>query len=133
MENEVRLDNRFLRKFGLIVAAAFLAAGAWATVFHGRHFPAWSMAAAAAFAAPALFAPRLLNWPCRGWLAVGRVLGRINTGVLLGFVFFALFSPTGIIARRFGYDPMRRRFDGSAETYRSPATARKADHMDLQY
>lgn len=61
-------------------------------------------------AAPSLLAP--LH---RGWMAFARVMGRVNTAVFLGIVFFLVLTPLGIVFRLSGRDELarrRRRADG---------------------
>ena len=44
---------------------------------------------------------------------VGFVVGQ----VALAGVYYLVLTPTGLVLRAFGYDPMNRRFDAEAETY----------------
>ena len=46
----------------------------------------------------------------------GEDLDDINH-VVLGFVYYLAVTPIGLIMRLVGYDPMKRRFDSSAESY----------------
>ena len=44
---------------------------------------------------------------------VGFVVGQ----VALAVVYYLVLTPTGLVLRALGYDPMNRRFDAEAETY----------------
>jgi len=44
-------------------------------------------------------------------------IGLVISHVILAAVYYLVFAPVGWTMRCFGYDPMSRRFDRSAETY----------------
>ena len=51
------------------------------------------LAIAGALIGPALVAPRTLAPVHRAWIALGDVLGAINTRIVLGLIFFVLITP----------------------------------------
>lgn len=51
---------------------------------------------------------------------IGHVLGAINTRIILGTLFFLVITPTGLLMLLLGKDPMARRFDQEARSYRVP-------------
>jgi hypothetical protein len=46
-----------------------------------------------------------------------RVLGWVNTRILLSFVFFVLMAPVALLLRAFGRDPLARRRDPKSPSY----------------
>lgn len=74
-------------------------------------------ATAGVFALLAVLAPHWLAPLNRGWLALGLLLGRVLTPVIMGLIYFGLVTPLAILARWRGVDPMRRRFDAAAQSY----------------
>ena len=67
---------------------------------------------------PKALAP--LNWV---WTKFGLLLHKIVSPIVLGVLFFLVFTPIGITFRLFGGDPLRLRFDSKAQSYwiaRSP-------------
>ena len=67
---------------------------------------------------PKALAP--LNWV---WTKFGLLLHKIVSPIVLGFLFFLVFTPIGIMIRLFGGDPLRLRLDSKAPSYwieRSP-------------
>jgi len=98
-----------------MVATSFLALGS-VLVFLGSLFP------------------RALVIPNRTWMALARLLSLFTTPVILAIVFFAIFTPIGVIKRLFGWDPLRRRAF-SAVSYWSPYNARQRDsrHFEKMY
>jgi len=122
-----------LRHFGLIVGGIFAAIGLWPVLFRAEWPRLWALAFAVALVVPALVLPRSLTYIHRGWMAAGEALGWINTRIILSVIFYALVTPMGILMRRFGRDPMRRRFEPDATTYRVPKSPRTAAHMTRQF
>lgn len=104
------------RVFGWVmsIVAALVAAWAWR---HGKSWVWWPSGisfglALIASARPALLAP--LN---RMWMALGHILGRIVSPIIMSLIYFGVVTPIAIVARWRGVDPMKRRFDPQATTY----------------
>ena len=58
--------------------------------------------------------PSLLKpvwWP---WMVVARVLGFVNSHLLLAVVFYLMFTPIGLVMRLLGRDPLGDRDFGRA-------------------
>lgn len=122
-----------LRSFGLLVGAIFAVISLWPVVWRGDMFRIWAMVAAGVLAVPAVIMPKSLKPIYRGWMAIGDVLGWINTRIILGIVFFGVVTPIGVFRRWRGYDPMRRSWEPEAETYRVLRESRDAAHMQRQF
>jgi len=109
-------DARALRKFGLTVGLAFLVLGSisW---WRGHVWPPrvlWS--AGTLLLVPALVAPTILGPVQRRWMAFAEVLGTFNTRVILGLLYYVVFTPVGFVMRLFR-DPMSRSLGGGEETH----------------
>ena len=126
-------DKKELRHFGLIVGGIFGVIGFWPMVFRGQGPRLWALAIAVALVIPAVVLPRSLTRVHRVWMAVGETLGWINTSILLSVVFYGIVTPMGIIMRCLGRDPMHRRFDPGAVTYRVLKPVRPGTHMTRQF
>jgi hypothetical protein len=111
----------------------FAIIGAWPMVFRREDPRLWAVVLAALLILPALVYPRSLKWAYRVWMAIGHVLAWINTRIILGIIFFGLFTPVGFIMRLFGWDPLRRRSDRKAASYRLVREPRPDDHMKHQF
>ncbi len=79
-----------------------------------------------------------LVWPIflypffRFWMALGDILGWINTRIILGVLFYFLFMPLGLMMRLFGYDPMLRKLT-SQKSYRQQSAVLEKNHMEKPY
>ncbi len=65
-----------------------------------------------------LLAPSSLRGPYRGWMRIAMVIGSVVSRIVLGFVFYLVVLPTGLIMRALGNDPMKRKRDPQAASYR---------------
>jgi hypothetical protein len=123
---------RELRSFGLIVGAGFGLIGVWPLLRGGE--PRWVAAGlACSLVLIAFIWPAILRLPFRGWMALGHVLGWVNTRVILGVLFFTVVFMTSLLLRLLGKDPMHRSFDPAVNTYRVRRTARPGTHMKHQF
>ncbi len=104
-----RLSPKELRRFGVTVAIP-LALLAGLGVWRGHTvLPGVLGGLAILLAGLALVAPSLLGPVHRVWMQVADALGWFNTRVLLGLVYFLVMTPTGIVMRLLGRDPLDRR------------------------
>ena len=126
-------DAKQLRSFGLIVGGVFVLIGLWPVVRHGTALRLWSVIIASMLIVPALLWPQSLTQVYRLWMLGGLILGWINTRVMLGLVFYSLFTPVGVVRRLLGKDPMRLRVQPEADTYRIVRQPRARSHMTRQF
>ena len=126
-------QTKQLRSFGLIVGGIFALLGVWPALWRGQPLRLWSVLLGGALLALALVRPRSLAQVYRLWMAVGEVLGWINTRLILGVLFYGLFTPLGLCMRLRGKDPMRRTLIPEVDTYRVVRQPRPASHMRHQF
>ncbi len=112
------------RSFGYVFCVVFCIIAAL-QFFAGRVPIAIGLAGGAAFfLLAALVKPKLLAPLNKLWTAFGLVLHRIMNPLILGIMFFIVCTPMGVVMRCFGYDPLRMKPDGDADSYwivRDPA------------
>lgn len=123
-----------LRKFGLlmgvIIALLFGLLLPWAFAYA---WPLWPWIVTGIFWLWSLAHPASLFSVYRVWLIFGQVAGRVNTRIILGIVFYLVFLPVGFSMRLLGKDPMARRLDSSARTYRVISDPLEKDHVEKPY
>ena len=104
------------RSFGLVMAGACAVIGVLPLV--AGHAPRWAaLALGAVFVGAAMTRPGLLAPLNRAWMALGRILNRIVSPVVMGLLFTVVVVPTGIFLRLSGKDPLRLKLDAGAATY----------------
>lgn len=122
--------RRDLRIFGLIMGGMIALLFGFLFPWKLRHqVPFWPWYLSVIFIAFAVFYPKGLIWPYRWWMALGHILGLINTRIILGLVFYLLFFPIGLIMRFLGIDPMSRKKDTIAKSYRILSQTQPKEHM----
>jgi saxitoxin biosynthesis operon SxtJ-like protein len=116
------LDRKGLREFGLTTGGILgLLFGLFFPWLLGRSYPYWPWVLGGLLALLALFAPDALRQGYRLWMRFALLLSRITTPVTMGIVFLLVITPAAWIMRIMAHDPMARRFDPNAESYRIPA------------
>ncbi len=125
-------NRRQLRNFGLLVGSIFAAIGAWPFLM-GQGPRWWGLGLGSVLIVLGAMVPQSLALPYRGWMAVGHILGWINTRIILGVVFYGLLTPMGLLRRALSHDPLRIAFDQKQDTYRVPKVPRPATHLKHQF
>jgi saxitoxin biosynthesis operon SxtJ-like protein len=131
MRNEI--TSKQLRSFGFTVGGIFALIGFWPLVFRDKDPRWWVLVVAFCLLVPAVVFPKGLFWPHKGWMAVGHVLGWINTRIILGMVFYVIVTPVGVLRRWLGKDPMGRQLRPDLDSYRVIRKPRPASHLMKQY
>jgi len=122
------ISKKQLRKFGLLIGFGFPILIGWLLpLLFGHEFRAWTLWIGFLGLILVLTAPRLLYYPYKGWMVLGRVLGWVNSYIILGLVFILVLQPIAFIMRIIGYDPLKTRRKGE-KSYRE---IRKDHQIDL--
>ena len=53
----------------------------------------------------------------RAWMKFGELMHHVVSPVVMGVIFFGVFTPVGVVMRAFGRDAMKRRFEPKAPSY----------------
>jgi len=118
-----------LRSFGLLMGGVFLIVAVWPLVFHGGSIRVWASLIAGAFGAMGMLVPKGLEPLHRVWMKIGEKLGWINSRIILGIMFFGIFTPMAFVMGLLGKRPLQLGYDPQANSYRVPKKARAADHV----
>jgi Saxitoxin biosynthesis operon protein SxtJ len=131
MPNEI--TSKQLRSFGFTVGGIFALIAVWPLIIRAEDPRWWAVVVAGCLLVPAAVFPKSLTWVYKGWMALGHVLGWINTRIILGFIFYFVVTPIGIVRRWLGKDPMGRRLRPDLDSYRLARTPRPPSHLTKQY
>lgn len=126
-----------LRSFGLLVGGILLAWGAL-RLWRERHYGVPMMSVGAILGFAGILLPQALRLPHRAWMALGHVLGAINTRVLLFLTFWLVVVPFGALRRLFSGSALQARprdLPGGGKSYFRDAEkdARGAKHFDNMF
>lgn len=112
MKNAVPSD----RSFGGLFTAVFTLAGVYTLWRESNVFP-WLFGLASLTAAVTMIRPHWLAPLNRAWMKFGELLHRIVSPLVLGVIFYGVFTPVALVMRMAGRDAMKRRFEPAARTY----------------
>lgn len=125
--------TKTLRSFGLLVGAIFVCIGLWPLLWRAQPLRLWALLPGGVLLSLAVVWPSSLALVYHYWMKLGETLGWINSHIILGVVFYLLFTPIGLFMRLRGRDPMRRTLAPEAESYRVVRQPRDAGHMRHQF
>jgi len=80
-----------------------------------------------------LLLPKTLAPVYNGWMRFGLVMHRITTPLILSIIYFVLITPSGLVMRMFGHDPLNRKLDDSAKSYREKSQVIEADNLEKPF
>jgi hypothetical protein len=128
------LSVKELRQFGLImggmIALMFGLVIPW--LWSAAAWPWWPWAVGALFVAWALALPATLAPVYRGWMKLAAVLAWINTRLILGIAFYLVILPISLVLR-LRRDPMARKYDPNAVSYRIKKNPRPHNQMEKPF
>ena len=116
------------KQFGVTVGLVLVAISGW--LYWRGYGPAATAAPAFVGALLVIFGagyPRALAYPNRAWMALAEALSWVMTRVILGLLFFLVFTPLGAWRRMRGWDPLNRRAAADRRSYWQPYSDRQAD------
>ena len=109
MNVEYNLTDKELRNFGLmfggIIAAIF---GLFFPLVFNTNWWKWPWIIGVIFSAWGLLLPATLQLFYKIWMKFGLVMNWIMTRIILGFVFYLVIFPIGLLMKLFGKDSMNR-------------------------
>ena len=91
------------RNFGIVFTIVFLIISFWPLLKSGD-IRYWSLAISLIFFVLAIMNSKILTPLNKIWMKFGFVLGKIISPIVMGFIFFFVVTPTGIIMRLLGKD-----------------------------
>ena len=117
-----------LRQFGLLLGVLIpLFFCVLLPSLHSHSAPLWPVGIGVILILLGVVAPQRLSLVYRGWMALGNVLGFINSHLILGVVFVFVLQPIALIMRCLGHDPLRKRWDASTDSYREVVQGRRTN------
>ena len=115
-ERDEQIQGSTDRTFGIVFAVVFALIGLWPLI-NGDDVRLWSLGVGAVFLLVAFVRSSLLAPLNRLWTKFGLLLHRVTNPLIMGIVFYLAVTPTALVLRLAGKDPLRRRIDRSAKTY----------------
>ncbi|MFC1480740.1 SxtJ family membrane protein [Candidatus Neomarinimicrobiota bacterium] len=94
-----------------------------------RPLPTWPWITAAALIFASWALPSVYKY--FHWLlsTVSKALGWLNSRIILGVIFYVIFTPMGVVIKLFGGLNLGRNFEPATVTYHKASTSRPIKHM----
>jgi hypothetical protein len=80
-------------------------------------FHPWLLALAAATAVVTMVRSQWLTPLKRAWMKLGALMHHVVSPVMMGLIFFGVFTPVSLVMRAIGRDAMKRRFEPQRASY----------------
>lgn len=66
-------------------------------------------------------------------MCIGEKLGWLNTKIILAFIFYLIFLPTGLLIKMLGRDTMNRSFQSELKSYRIVSQSKNPKQLEKPY
>ena len=116
MRSKTKIKISSNRNFGLVFFIVFLIISLWPLI-HGEPIRIWSIIVSLIFLILGLINSKFLSPLNRLWFKFGIILGAIVAPIVMGFIFFLVVTPTGLVMRIMGKDLLNKKYDKKKNTY----------------
>ena len=91
------------RSFGILFFIVFLLIAIWPLI-NSESIRIWSIIISTLFLILGITNSKILTPLKRGWIKLGEILGKVVAPIIMGFIYFIIITPIGILMRLFGKD-----------------------------
>lgn len=135
MSSSGRATKKQLREFGLVVGIAFGVLATAQLLLHGKIDPRILYAISGFLIVTGLLVPQILRPLNYVWMKLALVMGWIMNRVLLGLIFYVIFTIVAVIMRLGKRDALRRRKEPGATSFWiiRPDTPTPAERYERQF
>lgn len=128
------MNKQEYRKFGLIMALFIsMIFGVLMPWIFNHAFARTPWIVGSFLAGWALVHPVSLAIIYRPWMAMAKVLGHINTTIILSLIFYILITPAALVLRLAGKDAMERKLERAASSYWKESGENTKSNMENIY
>ena len=98
------------KSFGILFFIVFLLIALW-PVKDSESIRVWSMIISLLFLILGIINSKFLTPVKKGWIKLGEILGKFIAPIVMGFIYFVVITPIGILLRLFGKDLLNIKFN----------------------
>ena len=98
------------RSFGILFFIVFLLIAIWPLI-NSESIRIWSIIISTLFLILGITNSKILTPLKRGWIKLGEILGKVVAPIIMGFIYFIIITPIGILMRLFGKDLLNIKFN----------------------
>ncbi len=102
--------NENNKSFGILFFIVFLLIAIWPVIESGS-IRFWSIAISLIFLILGIINSKILTPLKKGWVKFGEILGKVIAPVVMGFVYFIIITPIGLLMRLLGKDLLNIKYN----------------------
>ena len=102
--------NENNKSFGILFFIVFLIIAIW-PVLSSEAVRIWAAVISVVFLILGIINSKILTPLKKGWIKLGEILGRVIAPVIMGFIYFIIITPIGILMRLIGKDLLNTKFN----------------------
>ena len=102
--------NENNKSFGILFFIVFLLIAIWPVIDSGS-IRFWSVAISLIFLILGILNSTILTPLKKGWIKLGEILGKVIAPIVMGFVYFIIITPIGLLMRLLGKDLLNIKYN----------------------
>ena len=103
-----KIENN--KSFGILFFVVFLLIAIWPVINAGS-LRIWAVVMSLLFLLLGVMNSRYLTPFKRGWIKLGEILGKVIAPIVMGFIYFIIITPIGILMRLIGKDLLNIKYN----------------------
>jgi len=115
--NKPKDEIKEIKKFGFGLTALLCIIGGWHCYKGHINVYVWFFGFAGLVIILSFFAPIILKPLFKVITTVGSAIGWVNTRIILGIIFYLVFTPIGLFSKLIGKDLLEERIDKETTSY----------------
>ena len=98
------------KSFGILFFIVFLLIAIWPIINSGS-IRVWAIIISLIFLILGVINSKILTPLKKGWIKLGEILGKVIAPVVMGFIYFIIITPIGILMRVLGKDLLNIKYN----------------------
>ena len=98
------------KSFGILFFIIFLLVAFWPLI-HSEFIRLWALGIASIFLVLGITNSKILTPVKKSWIKLGEILGKIIAPIVMGFIYFIIITPIGLLMRLVGKDVLNLKFN----------------------
>ncbi len=98
------------KSFGILFFIVFLLIAIW-PILNSETIRIWSIVISLLFLVLGIINSKTLTPLKKGWLKLGEILGKVIAPIVMGFIYFIIITPIGILMRLLGKDLLNLKYN----------------------
>ena len=98
------------KSFGILFFIIFLLVALWPLI-NSDFIRLWALGIASIFLVLGIINSKILTPFKKGWIKLGEILGKIIAPIVMGFIYFIIITPIGLLMRLVGKDVLNLKYN----------------------